>query len=78
MGANVTKGEMKALVTDKPSPLTVKLAQTEGKKDVDSVFSLMGNNVTKGQMKALVTDKPSPITVKLAQTKGKKDADSVF
>ena len=63
MGANVTKGQMKALVTDKPSPITVKLAQ----KDGDAVFSLMDNNVTKGQMKALITDKPSPITVKLAQ-----------
>jgi len=67
MDNNVTKGAMKALVTDKPSPITVKLAQMKGKKDSDAVFSLMDNNVTKGQMKALVTDKPSPITVKLAQ-----------
>jgi len=69
MDNNVTKGQMKALVTDKPSPITVKLAQQQGKKDSDAVFSLMDNNVTKGQMKALVTDKPSPITVKLAQMK---------
>ena len=32
-------GQMKALITDKPSPITVKLAQTKEKKgDADSVF----------------------------------------
>jgi hypothetical protein len=51
-------------VTDRPSPITVKLAQ---KSDKDSVFKLMDANVTRGQMKNLVTDRPSPITVKLAQ-----------
>merc|ERR1719327_2016898 len=61
---------MKNLVTDRPSPITVKLAQ---KSDKDSVFKLMDANVTRGQMKNLVTDRPSPITVKLAQ---KSDKDS--
>lgn len=64
MDSNVSKGALKALVTDKPSPITVKLAQT--KKDSDAVFSLMDSNVSKGALKALVTDKPAPITVKLA------------
>lgn len=59
-------------MTDRPSPITVKLAQ---KSDKDSVFKLMDANVTRGQMKNLVTDRPSPITVKLAQ---KSDKDSVF
>jgi len=63
MDANVTKGQMKNLITDKPSPITVKLAQMWG--DKDNVFKLMDSNVTKGQMKNLITDKPSPITVKL-------------
>jgi len=66
MDNNVTKGAMKALLTDKPSPITLKLAQQKLKKDTDAVFSLMDNNVTKGAMKALLTDKPSPITLKLA------------
>lgn len=65
---------MKNLITDKPAPITVKLAQTSG--DGDNVFKLMDSNVTKGQMKNLITDKPAPITVKLAQTSG--DADNVF
>ena len=56
---------MKNLITDKPAPITVKLAQTGG--DGDNVFKLMDENVTKGQMKNLITDKPAPITVKLAQ-----------
>ena len=30
MDANVTKGQMKNLITDKPAPITVKLAQTNG------------------------------------------------
>lgn len=62
---------MKNLITDKPAPITVKLAQTEG--DGDNVFKLMDSNVTKGQMKNLITDKPAPITVKLAQ-KGSEDS----
>jgi len=74
MDENVTKGQMKNLITDKPAPITVKLAQTSG--DGDNVFKLMDENVTKGQMKNLITDKPAPITVKLAQTSG--DADNVF
>jgi hypothetical protein len=55
---------MKNLITDKPSPITTKLAQLTG--DKDNVFKLMDANVTKGQMKNLITDKPSPITTKLA------------
>ena len=54
------------MVTDKPSPLTVKLAQ---KSDGDNLSVLFDHNVTRGALKNLVTDKPSPITVKLAQTK---------
>merc|ERR1711981_1176457 len=65
LGENITLGALKNLVTDKPAPITVKLAQT--KKDSDGVFSLMDNNVTKGALKNLVTDKPAPITTKLAQ-----------
>ena len=30
MDENVTKGQMKNLLTDKPAPITVKLAQTTG------------------------------------------------
>jgi len=45
MDANVTRGQMKNLVTDRPSPITVKLAQ---KSDKDSVFKLMDANVTRG------------------------------
>lgn len=67
MDANVSRGQLKNLVTDRPSPITVKLAQ---KSDKDSVFKLMDANVTRGQMKNLLTDRPSPITVKLAQKKG--------
>merc|ERR1711981_1167781 len=65
LGENITLGALKNLVTDKPAPITVKLAQT--KKDSDGVFALMDNNVTKGALKNLVTDKPAPITTKLAQ-----------
>jgi len=67
MDNNVSKGAMKNLITDRPSPITVKLAQQKGKKDSDAVFSLMDNNVSKGAMKNLITDRPSPITLKLAQ-----------
>jgi hypothetical protein len=63
---------LKNLVTDRPSPITVKLAQ---KSDKDNVFKLMDANVSRGQLKNLVTDRPSPITVKLAQ---KSDKDNVF
>ena len=65
LGNNVTFGALKNLITDKPSPITVKLAD---KKDSDGAFALLGNNVTFGALKNLITDKPSPITVKLAQT----------
>ena len=54
---------LKNLVTDKPSPITIRLAQ---KSDSDGLFALLGNNVTRGALKNLVTDKPSPITLKLA------------
>jgi hypothetical protein len=63
---------LKNLVTDKPSPITTKLAQ---KSDGDNVFAFDGSNVTRGNLKNLVTDKPSPITTKLAQ---KSDGDNVF
>lgn len=59
-------------MTDRPSPITVKLAQ---KSDADNVFKLMDANVSRGALKNLVTDRPSPITVKLAQ---KSDGDNVF
>ena len=72
MDANVTRGNLKNLVTDKPSPITVGLAQ---KSDADGLFKLMDANVTRGNLKNLVTDKPSPITVGLAQ---KSDADGLF
>jgi len=66
MDANVTRGNLKNLITDKPSPITVGLAQ---KSDADGLFKLMDANVTRGNLKNLITDKPSPITVGLAQTK---------
>jgi hypothetical protein len=74
MDNNVTVGNLKNLVTDKPSPITLKLAQTKG--DGSNAFALMDNNVTVGNLKNLVTDKPSPITLKLAQTKG--DGSNAF
>jgi len=37
MSANVTRGELKNLVTDKPSPITTKLAQTMVNMEKDSV-----------------------------------------
>jgi len=52
------------LVTDKPAPITTKLAQ---KSDGTILSSLLGENVTLGALKNLVTDKPAPITTKLAQ-----------
>merc|ERR1719443_1144294 len=67
MDNNVTVGNLKNLVTDKPSPITTKLAQAKSKNDAAGVFALMDNNVTVGNLKNLVTDKPSPITTKLAQ-----------
>ena len=54
---------MKNLITDKPSPITVALAQ---KGDSDTAFQFAGANFSKGSMKNLITDKPSPITVALA------------
>jgi hypothetical protein len=53
---------MKNLVTDKPAPITVALAQ----KDSDTAFQVFGANFSKASMKNLVTDKPAPITVALA------------
>jgi hypothetical protein len=52
------------LVTDKPAPITVALAQ---KADSDNVSTLFDSNVTRGNLKNLVTDKPAPITVALLQ-----------
>jgi len=78
MDNNVTKGALKALLTDRPSPITTKLAQLMEKGDKDGVFSLMDNNVTKGALKALLTDRPSPITTKLSQLMSKGDKDGVF
>ena len=51
-------------MTDKPSPITVGLAQ---KSDADNLSTLFDHNVTRGALKNLVTDKPSPITVGLLQ-----------
>ena len=65
MDANVTRGNLKNLITDKPAPITVALAQ---KSDADGLFKLMDANVTRGNLKNLITDKPAPITVALAQT----------
>merc|ERR1711998_276605 len=62
--SNVTRGNLKNLVTDKPAPITVALAQ---KSDSDNVSTLFDSNVTRGNLKNLVTDKPAPITVALAQ-----------
>jgi hypothetical protein len=62
-GANFSKGSLKNLVTDKPAPITVALAQ---KGDADTVFQVFGANFSKASMKNLVTDKPAPITVALA------------
>ena len=68
MENNVTVGALKNLVTDKPAPITTKLAQQQAKgNDAKGVFALMENNVTVGALKNLVTDKPAPITTKLAQ-----------
>jgi len=55
---------LKNLVTDKPAPITTKLAQ---KSDADNLSSLFDANVTRGALKNLVTDRPAPITLKLAQ-----------
>jgi hypothetical protein len=71
LGENVTRGALKNLITDKPSPLTMSLAQIE-KSDSDVLSALLGENITRGALKNLITDKPSPITVALAQ----KDSSS--
>lgn len=65
LGENITRGALKNLVTDKPAPITMKLAQ---KSDADNLSSLLGENITRGALKNLMTDKPAPITMKLAQT----------
>ena len=67
---------MKNLITDKPSPITVALAQAK-KGDSDTAFQFAGANFSKGSMKNLITDKPSPITVALGQAK-KGDSDTAF
>ena len=54
---------MKNLITDKPAPITVALAQ---KGDSSTVFQFAGANFSKGAMKNLITDKPSPLTVALS------------
>ena len=75
-GENITKQNLKNLVTDKTEPVTAALVQLDTKKsDADGLFKLMDANVTRGNLKNLVTDKPSPITVGLAQ---KSDADGLF
>ena len=78
MDANVTRGNLKNLVTDKPSPITVGLAQKEAKsnstlnktkKDDDKIDHVLNDeNVTIGALKGLVTDKPAPLTVHNANT----------
>jgi len=75
-GENITKQNLKNLVTDKTEPVTAALVQLDSKKsDADGLFKLMDANVTRGNLKNLITDKPSPITVGLAQ---KSDADGLF
>merc|ERR1711865_940559 len=65
----VTRGNLKNLIVDKPSPITVALAQVK-KSDSDGMFAFGGENVTRGNLKNLIVDKPSPITVALAQSSG--------
>jgi len=75
-GENITKQNLKNLVTDKTTPVTGALVQLDTEKsDADGLFKLMDANVTRGNLKNLITDKPSPITVGLAQ---KSDADGLF
>jgi len=56
------------LVTDKPSPITVKLAQTmvdleKNEAGINYISSeLNGHNVTKEHLKNIVTDRQAPIT----------------
>ena len=54
MDMNVTVGNMKNLVTDKPAPLTVALIGGVTKDNIDSLFQLMDKNImlviTTGQM----------------------------
>merc|ERR1712028_280059 len=75
-GENVTRGNLKNLIVDKPSPITVALAQVK-KSDSDGMFAFGGENVTRGNLKNLIVDKPSPITVALAQVKAKTLPDAV-
>jgi hypothetical protein len=74
-GENVTRGNLKNLIVDKPSPITVALAQ---KSDKDGMFAFGGENVTRGNLKNLIVDKPSPITVALAQISGNATAAPQF
>ena len=77
MDANVTRGNLKNLVTDKPSPITVGLAQvhsksqnnaskasnqTQGKKNTTD-SNVNGLDVSTGALKNIVTDEPSPLTI---------------
>jgi len=64
MDNNVSTAMLKNLITDKPAPITTKLAQ--GQKG-GAGFALMDNNVSTAMLKNLVTDKPAPITTKLGQ-----------
>merc|ERR1719503_303526 len=72
-GENVTRGNLKNLIVDKPSPITVALAQ---KSDKDGMFAFGGENVTRGNLKNLIVDKPSPITVALAQRNSTANASA--
>ena len=66
MDANVTRGNLKNLVTDKPAPITVALAQKDAKQvkknDTRVDHTLEGLNVTRGALKKLITDYQTPIT----------------
>jgi hypothetical protein len=65
---------LKNLITDKPAPLTVALAQRPAaqtlvqleKSNQDVLSALLGENITRGALKNLITDKPAPITVPLS------------
>merc|ERR1711988_1276893 len=69
MDNNVPTTMLKNLVTDKPAPITTKLAQgkANAKDGTGASFALMENNVSTAMLKNLVTDKPAPITTKLGQ-----------
>ena len=76
MDANVTRGNLKNLVTDKPSPITVGLAQIESISQINATKSgnqtknnknstdsnINGLDVSTSALKNIVTDEPSPLT----------------